>query len=240
MWISDCHSVRHRISINVLSTHRSFVSLHLSSVFPCSCILARCLYTDWSQVSCKDLSRSSEKVCMTYECLKTCPWAHYCISYQNLIAFTLHSPSVVLCVVKCRSKREQIDNHPVFVVLLQLFTYYFLPPQSVNHYVENVPVTKILVRFKPAEESEKLCTVKKKKTLLQTRFLSVWQIKNISVKILWWFHFLYIYNDVTLYLTGCIIVLFLSSNVIIKLQLHLWIEFYASLNSHNQACCLLC
>lgn len=53
----------------------------------------------------------------------------------------------------------------------------YLLSLSVNHYLENVPVIMV-VRFKPAEGSEELCTVKKKKMLLQTKALSVWQIKT--------------------------------------------------------------
>lgn len=39
---------------------------------------------------------------------------------------------------------------------------------TVTHYLENVPII-IIVRFKPAEENLKLCTVEKKKTLLQNK-----------------------------------------------------------------------
>lgn len=52
-----------------------------------------------------------------------------------------------------------MGTHPVFVFLRPLFTFYMLR-LSVNHYLEKVPII-MLVRFKPAEESEKLCTGKK-------------------------------------------------------------------------------
>lgn len=71
-----------------------------------------------------------------------------------------------------------MEAHSVFVFCVSavhVFFFSYLLGLSVNHYLENVPV-KMLVRFKPAEESKKLCTVKKKKkknVLLQTKALSV-------------------------------------------------------------------
>lgn len=43
---------------------------------------------------------------------------------------------------------------------------------TVTHYLENVPII-IIVRFKPAEENLKLCTVKKKDIASKQKVLSV-------------------------------------------------------------------
>lgn len=81
-----------------------------------------------------------------------------------------------------------MEAHSVFVFYVSavhVFFFSYLLGLSVNHYLENVPV-KMLVRFKPAEESKKLCTVnkkKKKKCVASNKSSFSLTNKNISVKI---------------------------------------------------------
>lgn len=54
---------------------------------------------------------------------------------------------------------------------------------TVTHYLENVPII-IIVRFKPAEENLKLCTVEKKRHCFKTKSSFSLTNKNISVKMI--------------------------------------------------------
>lgn len=54
---------------------------------------------------------------------------------------------------------------------------------TVTHYLENVPII-IIVRFKPAEENLKLCTVEKKRHCFKTKSYFSLTNKNISVKMI--------------------------------------------------------
>lgn len=66
----------------------------------------------------------------TVKLLQRCPRAHSVLAYHDdLKAFTLYSPLIVVCIVKCHLKGSKVETHPVSVLLCPLFTYYFLPPR---------------------------------------------------------------------------------------------------------------
>lgn len=135
--------------------------------------------------------QSFEEVCMMYEfeqysiTKKSTGTLCSCISWRsNSLYFVL----TIDCLVQCKTSSHRLERGATGKLILSLYFCVHCPhiisyllSLSVNHYVENVPII-MLVRFKPTEEGEKLCTVKKN-VLLQTKAPSVWQIKkNISVK----------------------------------------------------------
>lgn len=108
-----------------------------------------------------------------------------CISTKSLY-FVL----TIDCLVQCKKSSGRFKRWARKKLILSLYCcvhcsrvvvlFSHLVGLSVNHYLENVPII-MLVRLKLVEEWENQCTVKKMCCFEQK--LSVWQIKNIPVKI---------------------------------------------------------